>query len=455
MLDHERHISHLSTRYFQTSPTFLRHIRRYEENGLDFKNSFDHISHECSEGNDLMKILYYDCFAGISGDMNLGAMLDLGIDQKYLLKELGKLPFDSYQLKIYKDKRGGITGTKVDVEVSSPKKTSQQTGLNKRSFRDITKIIKQSNLSAHIKKISLDMFTCLAQAEAKIHRHKIEDVHFHEVGAIDSIVDIVGAAICLDYLKVDKVISSPIQVGSGIINCSHGILPVPAPATAEILQGIPIKTGLVPFEATTPTGAAIIAATASSFTDKIDFTPQKIGYGLGSKDSTIPNVLRLFLGEISTGAAKSDDLETGEAVIIECNIDDMNPELYDTLMERLFSAGAHDVFFTPIIMKKSRPAVTVSVLCDVGKQKAIEEVLWLNSSTFGLRSYKVAKSMLRRKMVKVKTKYGEITIKNGYLKGRVIKSKTEYEDCKKLAKENDVTIQDIYESIRVAKRNKK
>jgi len=284
-----------------------------------------------------MKILYYDCFAGISGDMNLGAMLDLGIDQKYLLKELGKLPFDSYQLKIYKDKRGGITGTKVDVEVSSPKKTSQQTGLNKRSFRDITKIIKQSNLSAHVKKISLDMFTCLAQAEAKIHGHKIEDVHFHEVGAIDSIVDIVGAAICLDYLKVDKVIFSPIQVGSGIINCSHGILPVPAPATAEILQGIPIKTGLVPFEATTPTGAAIIAATASSFTDKIDFTPQKIGYGLGSKDSTIPNVLRLFLGEISTGAAKSDDLETGEAVIIECNIDDMNPELYDTLMERLFS----------------------------------------------------------------------------------------------------------------------
>jgi hypothetical protein len=401
-----------------------------------------------------MKILYYDCFAGISGDMNLGAMLDLGVDQKYLLKGLGKLPIDSYKIKIYKDKRGGITGTKVDVIVAPQKKTSSRQTLQKRTYRDITQMIKQSNLSAKVKKISLDIFTRLARAEGKIHGHKIEDVHFHEVGAIDSIIDIIGAAICLDYLNVDKVISSPIQLGSGIINCSHGTFPVPAPATAEILQGIPIKAGLVPFEATTPTGAAIIAVTAAYFTEKIDFTPQKIGYGLGSKDSTIPNVLRLFLGEISVNTEKADDPETGVAIIIECNIDDMNPELYDALMERLFLAGAHDVFLTPIIMKKSRPAVMVSVLCDVGKQTAIEEVLWLNSSTFGLRSYKVAKSMLRRETVKVKTKYGEITVKSGYLNGRIIKSKPEYEDCKRLAKENGVSIQDIYESIRLTKRKK-
>jgi uncharacterized protein (TIGR00299 family) protein len=256
-----------------------------------------------------MKILYYDCFAGISGDMNLSAMLDLGVDQKYLLKELGNLSIDSYKIKVYKDKRGGITGTKVDIIVPSQKKTSSRHNRKNRTFRDITGMIKQSNLSADVKKISLDIFTRLARAEGKIHGHKIEDVHFHEVGAIDSIVDIVGAAICLDYLKVDKVISSPVQVGSGIINCSHGILPVPAPATAEILQGIPIKTGLVPFEATTPTGAAIIAATAVSFTEKIDFTPQKIGYGLGSKDSSIPNILRLFLGEISSNGAKADRSE--------------------------------------------------------------------------------------------------------------------------------------------------
>jgi hypothetical protein len=402
-----------------------------------------------------MKILYYDCFAGISGDMNLGAMLDLGVDQKYLLKEMGNLPVDSYKIKVYKDKRGGITGTKVDVILPIQKKSSSRHIHKKRTFRDITLMIRESNLSANVKKISLDIFTRLARAEGKIHGHKIEDVHFHEVGAIDSIIDIVGAAICLDYLKVDKVISSPIQVGAGIINCSHGIFPVPAPATAEILQGIPIKTGLVPFEATTPTGAAIIAATATHFTEKIDFTPQKIGYGLGSKDSPVPNVLRLFLGEISDDNAKKGDIEIGEAIIIECNIDDMNPELYDTLMERLFAAGAHDVFLTPIIMKKSRPAVMVSVLCDVGKQKAIEEVLWLNSSTFGLRSYKVAKSMLRRETVKVKTKYGEVTIKRGYLNGRIIKAKPEYDDCRRLAKENGISIQDIYESIRRIVRSKK
>jgi uncharacterized protein (TIGR00299 family) protein len=402
-----------------------------------------------------MKILYYDCFAGISGDMNLGAMIDLGVDQEYLLKELGLLRIDSYKIKIYKDRRGGITGTKVDVIVPPQKRPSLRHSVKERTFRDIALMIKQSSLSDKVKKISLDIFTRLAWAEGKIHGHKIDDVHFHEVGAIDSIIDIVGAAICLDSLEVDRVVSSPIQVGSGIINCSHGLLPVPAPATAEILQGIPIKTGLVPFEATTPTGAAIIASTATSFTDRIDFTPQKIGYGLGSKDSPVPNVLRLFWGEISADAATTYDPITGEAVIIECNIDDMNPEFYDPLMECLFSAGAHDVFFTPIIMKKSRPALTVSVLCDVSQQKVMEEIFWQNSSTFGLRSYKVVKSMLRRETVRVKTKYGEITVKRGYLNRRIIKSKPEYEDCKRLAKEKGVSIQTIYDSIRLTERTKK
>ncbi|MBN1363470.1 MAG: nickel pincer cofactor biosynthesis protein LarC [Syntrophaceae bacterium] len=398
-----------------------------------------------------MKILYYDCFAGISGDMNLGAMLDLGVDQKFLLKELGKLPVGSYKLKVYQDKRGGITGTKVDVVVTSHHRH------DKRTFRDISKLIKQSKLSTDVKKMSLDIFSRLARAEAKIHGEKIENVHFHEVGAIDSIVDIVGAAICLDYLKIDKVISSPLQLGSGIIHCNHGTLPVPAPATAEILKGIPVKTGLVPFEATTPTGAAIIASTASSFTDRIDFIPQKIGYGLGSKNlSSIPNVLRLLLGDMPADAErKNDEPEIRDALMIECNIDDMNPEFYDNLMELLFSAGAQDVFYTPILMKKSRPAITVSVLCDSEKQKAIEKVFWLNSSTFGLRSYRVSKTMLKREIAKVKTRYGEVSVKQGYFNGRMIKSKPEYEDCRRLAKENGVSIQEIYESIRSAKRTSK
>lgn len=401
-----------------------------------------------------MKILYYDCFAGISGDMNLGAMLDLGVDQKYLLKELGKLSIGAYKLKVYKDKRGGITGTKVDVMIPTHKKLSPHAVVNKRTFSDISKIIKQSNLSATVKKVSLDIFSRLVRAEAKIHGHKIEHVHFHEVGAIDSIVDIVGAAICLDCLNVDKIISSSIQVGSGIIHCNHGTLPVPAPATAEILQGIPMKTGLVPFEATTPTGAAIIASTVSSFEDRIDFTPRKIGYGLGNKNPSVPNVLRLFLGETDTNASKNKS-KTGKSIIVECNIDDMNPELYDFIMDELFAKGAHDVFLTPIIMKKSRPAVTISVLCDAAKQKDMENVLWLHSSSFGLRSYEVSKSMLEREIVKVKTAYGEVPIKKGYLNGRLIKSKPEYEDCKRLAKKRGVSIRDIYESIRFAKRTNK
>lgn len=402
-----------------------------------------------------MKVLYYDCFAGISGDMNLGAMLDLGVDQTYLLKELGKLPVTSYEIKIYKDKRAGVTGTKCDVVVPTRKKASLGHASSERSFRDITRIINESRLTENIKKISLSIFTCLARAEGKIHGHKMEEVHFHEVGAIDSMVDIVGAAICLNYLKVDKIISSPIQVGSGMIHCSHGTFPVPAPATAEILQGIPMKTGLVPFEATTPTGAAIIAATAAAFTDTMDFIPRKIGYGLGSKDSAVPNVLRLFLGETSDHPAKTDDLQSGEAVMIECNMDDMNPELYETLMDRFFSAGAHDVFYTPITMKKSRPAVMVSVLCDVDRQKVMEEIFWLHSSTFGLRSYKVSKSMLRRDVVKVSTRHGDIQVKRGYFHGRVVKAKPEYEDCKKLAKENNISLQEIYESIRLTKRTAK
>ncbi len=387
--------------------------------------------------------------------MNLGAMIDLGVDQKYLLKELGKLSVDSYKIKISSDKRRGVTGTKVDVFVPSLKKSSHGHTIKERTFRDISGLIRKSDLSAKVKKISLDIFTLLAKAEGKVHGHKIEDVHFHEVGAIDSIIDIVGAAICLDYLKPDRIISSPVQLGCGIIQCAHGTLPVPAPATAELLQGIPVKTGLVPFEATTPTGAAIIATTASSFTETIDFTPQKIGYGLGTKDPAVPNVLRLFLGKTSANAAKADDIETGEAVMIECNIDDMNPELYNPLMENLFSAGAQDVFFTPIIMKKSRPAITVSVLCDAGQQKTMEDILWLNSSTFGLRSFRVSKSMLQREMSKVKTKYGEIRIKNGCFNGRIIKSKPEYEDCRRLAKENGVSIQEIYESMAKAKRTRK
>ena len=394
-----------------------------------------------------MKILYYDCFSGISGDMNLGAMIDLGVDQDRLVEELSKIPIDPYEIRISKDQRKGISGMRVNILVSPQDARSDMPSGHHRTFRDISGLIEESSLSEKVKTISLNIFRRIAQAEAKIHGCGIDDVHFHEIGAVDSILDVVGAAFCLDYLKVDRVFSSPVQVGGGFVTCAHGILPVPAPATAEILMEIPIRTGLVPFETTTPTGAAILAATVDAFMEQVEFTPCKIGYGIGKRDTDIPNILRVFLGEMQEEAV-SEDVETQEAVLVECNIDDMNPEMYDYIMALLFEKGAYDVFLTPVIMKKSRPAVKISILCDAGARNAVEEVLWLHSSTFGVRSHKISKTMLKRDISAVATKYGDISVKNAYFKGRKIKSKPEYEDCKRLAKEKGVSVKEIYDSLK-------
>lgn len=389
-----------------------------------------------------MKILYYDCFAGISGDMNLGAMIDLGVDREQLAKELQKLVIDPYEIRISRDQRKGISGTRVDVVI--PDKPLR----HHRTFADISRLIEESTLSDSVKTVSRKIFTKLAEAEAKIHGCNTAEVHFHEIGAVDSIVDVVGAAICLEALKVDKVYASPVQVGGGFVQCAHGTLPVPAPATAEILRGIPMKSGLVPFEMTTPTGAAILAATVDVFTQELSIIPQKIGYGIGHRDTDIPNVLRVFTGDVE-GQVIADDPEICDAFVVECNIDDMNPEFYSDVMDSLFETGAQDVFFTPIIMKKSRPAVMISVICHDHHLKAVEEILLLRTSTLGVKSSKVIKTMLKRDFVKVSTKYGDVTVKNAYWRGKKIKCKPEYEECKRLAEERGVSIKTIYDSIKV------
>jgi hypothetical protein len=393
-----------------------------------------------------MKILYYDCFAGISGDMNLGAMIDLGVDRDHLLAELKKLDIGPYEIRIGRDRRRGLAGTCVTVIAGQETGPPGLPPAGDRTFRDIEKLIGASGLSGQVKALSLKIFTKLAEAEAKVHGHALDDVHFHEVGAVDSIVDIVGAAVCLDFLQVERVLSSPVELGVGFISCAHGIFPVPAPATAEILKGIPIRTGGAPHEATTPTGAAILAATVNRFTEATDFTVAKIGYGLGQRDTERPNVLRLFLGEQADGAS-AEDVEIEDAFLIECNIDDMNPELYDDVMESLFQKGALDVFLTPVIMKKSRPAVKISILCNDRERGAIEEVLWLKTSTFGLRTQRISKAMLKRDFSARATRYGIIAIKNAYFRGKKIKSKPEYEDCRKLAAEKGVSVKDIYDSL--------
>ncbi len=391
-----------------------------------------------------MNILYYDCFAGISGDMNLGAMIDIGVDEKYLRQELLKLDIsEEFKIEIKKDSRKGITGTKVDVILL------QAEGFNKheehihnkhhyshghRNFKDIESIIINSDLSENVKSLSLKIFMKVAEAEGKVHGKPIEEVHFHEVGAVDSIVDIVGAAICFDYLKVDKIISSSIELGGGFVKCAHGLMPVPAPATAEILKGIPIKSGADNYETTTPTGAAILAVVVDEFIDKKEFIIEKVGYGIGTKDNNIPNVLRLLL------AKKKTNLMNDQVIVAECNIDDMNPEHYEFVLKKLFENGALDVFKTNILMKKDRPGIRISAVYKEEYEEKIDEILLKHTSTLGIRKRIEKRKKLNREFILVDTEYGVIKFKLAFMDKKLIKYKAEYEDCKKAAIKFDMPI---------------
>jgi len=414
-----------------------------------------------------MKILYYDCFCGISGDMHLGAMVDAGVDGDYLIRELSKIQLDrEYRINIKKGMKNGITGTKVDVilthcgnsdndshEIHSHHDEhnhhhhidhdhhDEHNHHHHRNLKDIEDIINRSTLNDRVKKSSINMFKRIAEAEGRVHGKPAGEVHFHEVGAVDSIVDIVGAAIALDYLNVDRVMASTVQVGGGFVTCAHGVIPVPAPATVEILKGIPVRSGIVPFETTTPTGAAILAENVLEFTDIMDLSIEKIGYGLGNRDLDIPNVLRVYVGE------KKDGENSEEQYIIEANIDDMNPEFYSFVEERLFEAGALDVFTTPIIMKKGRPAIKLSILTDKAREHDVLDIMFRETTSIGIRKMKVEKIMLKRDFSTVKTIYGDVKIKNSYYDGEIVKYKAEYEDCKRMARENNVPIAHVYREI--------
>lgn len=388
-----------------------------------------------------MRILYYECFSGISGDMNLGAMIDAGVDSKYLLRELSKLNIDDeFKIEINKVIRKGITGTKVDVIIKHSH--------HHRNLKDIENIICSSGINNKVKKLSLKIFMKVAEAEAKVHGKGIDEVHFHEVGALDSIIDIVGAAICLEYLKIDKIMSSTVEVGSGFVKCDHGILPVPAPATVEILKNIPIKSGSIPFEATTPTGAAILAAVVNEFTDNKNLNITKIAYGIGTKDEgNIPNVLRVYICEEENKLQGDSDFEKENAVMLECNIDDMNPEFYSYIINKLLENGAEDAFITPIIMKKGRPAVMLCVLTKQETIQALENIIFIETTTLGIRKYNVSKEMLSRKEEKITMSLGEVSVKRAFLNGSQIKCKAEYEDCVKIAIQKGLPLQKVYSEV--------
>ena len=402
-----------------------------------------------------MKILYFDCFAGISGDMTLSALLDVGVDVERLVGELKKLHMDGWTLNVSDVSKHGIRARHVDVRTEESTHKHTHRGLHlfhthshhhpheHRTMREITQIIDQSDLSVDVRELAKRIFRRLAVAEAKIHGTTPEEVHFHEVGAVDSIIDIVGTAICIHLLAPDRICASVLHDGHGFVECQHGTIPVPVPAVAEVLavRGADFRQLDVEGELMTPTGAAIIAELADSFGPAPQMRVTKTGYGAGSRDLSIPNLLRVIWGE-STG----EDASTAEAetvTVIETNIDDTTSEILGYVMERLLKAGARDVFFSPIYMKKCRPATQLSVLCDEAQIPAMEHILFTETSTVGLRKYPVRRTCLPRETVILTTPYGPLKAKKTFYDG-ASRISVEYEDARRLAGERGLPLREIY-----------
>ena len=375
----------------------------------------------------MARTLLYDCFSGISGDMHIGAMVDVGVPVEHLRNELAKLPVKSeFELKVEKSAKMGISGSKATVVLHE--------GVPKphRHLSEIVEIIESAGFSHAVQARAVAMFRTLGEAEAAVHGIDIEDVHFHEVGATDAIVDIVAAALGLDYLGIDAALSRPVEVGAGTILCAHGRMPVPAPATALLLRGIPCRYGGVDGEATTPTGATILKCAVDAFEEPREFVAERIGYGIGHKDFDRPNVLRVVLGTAPTDGPRGYDVETN--VEIECNIDDMRAEAFEPLIEGLFAVGARDVVVTPALMKKSRPGHRVSVLAPPDRLEALVRRLTDDSTTIGVRFHDVQKWMLPRRTVSVETSFGKVRVKVVELPDGRKRWKSEHEDILALAR---------------------
>lgn len=385
-----------------------------------------------------MNILYLDCYAGISGDMTVAALLDLGVPLEHLRAELAKLslPPDSYALSTHRTERHQIPAIKFCVEVRDEH--------THRHYADIDAMILESTLCEAVKNSARRIFRCLAEAEAKVHCVAVEEVHFHEVGALDSIVDIVGTAICLEYLKVEQIRVSALPMGSGFVETAHGLLPVPAPATAELMKGLQLHGACGPGERVTPTGAAIVAAVATSSGTEPPMLLEKTGSGAGAKDfKDCPNILRAFLGRSIEKPAHAD-----EVIVVESNIDDSTPELLGYAMERLFEEGALDVFLTPIQMKKNRPAVTLSFLCRHAQLDGLAKVLLTETSAIGLRHYRADRIVLERRIVEQETEFGQVRYKQVFDQdGTLLRAAPEYEACRRIARERGIPLQAIMSAL--------
>lgn len=379
-----------------------------------------------------MKVLYFDCFNGISGDMILGAIFDLGLDREAWLRELNKIEISGYRVEIEKKRKGPLMGTDVNIIVEDR--------VTHRHAKEILNMVSNSSLDDEIKEKSLKILTRIAQVESSIHNEPLEEVHLHELGGIDTIVDVVGSIIGLKLLGIERVYSSPLPLGEGFVETAHGRLPIPAPATAELLKGVPVYSNGMKGELVTPTGAGIISTLSYSFGPIPPITIEKIGYGAGKKDFAIPNMLRAIMGELYQ--EKQRDTNT----IIDVNIDDMNPQIYGYLMDKLFEIGALDVFFTPIYMKKSRPAVKLTVISPNHLVDKIIDVIFRETTSIGIRTYQVEKIMLPREIIELDTPWGTARVKVSYINGTP-KIMPEYDDCKAIAEKTGIPIQEVMKEI--------
>ncbi len=414
-----------------------------------------------------MKTLYLDCFAGIAGDMFLGALLDLGLDRKAFLETMESIVLfpghsrdhhhdhggghphdhdhhhgpgaeDRLKISISRGSRGGIAGTKVSV--------SNLEDHPHRGLSDVLAIIGASPLSPRVKEQSAVAFRLLAEAEAKVHGTTTDEVHFHEVGAIDSIADIIGAFVLVEMAGIGKTVSSPLNVGSGTITCAHGILPVPAPATMELLEGIPVYAEGAPMERVTPTGALLVRCLAGEFGPLPAGKILGSGKGLGDRDSDIPNLVRAVIVETPDGSG-GDIFRRDRGTVLETNIDDMNPQYYGPVMQKLFAEGALDVWATPMLMKKGRPAVTLSCLCLPEKEELLAEILLRETTTLGLRKYPVDRLKTDHEIVERETSWGLVRFKVARLGGESLRANPEFEDVRRLSEEHSIPLPEMRERL--------
>jgi pyridinium-3,5-bisthiocarboxylic acid mononucleotide nickel chelatase len=382
-----------------------------------------------------MKAAYFDCFSGISGDMTLGALVDAGCALEVLRGGLQGLRVEGWEIRAEKVWKNGMAATHVVVKTEDTQKH--------RSLSTIRGILEQSDLPAGVKQRATAIFTKLGEAEAAVHDVPLEKIHFHEVGAVDAIVDIVGACIGFAGLGIESFACSPLNVGGGTAKMAHGVLPVPAPATARLLLGKPTYSNGVQKELVTPTGAAIVATVCEAFGPQPSMKVSAIGYGAGTTDlESQPNVLRIMVGEV---CGKGVDGHGGTIRVLQANLDDMNPQIFGYLLERALAAGALDVFATPVQMKKSRPGTLVTILCKPEDEEKFRGMLFAETTTLGVRSQLVERYALPREHVTVKTRFGDVRVKVSRSDGRIQHASPEFEDCRKLAEDGNIPLQEVME----------